>query len=246
MVITVMCQQDTKPVGYISTAFGPEMTKKRVKRKGKLDGKVIKYKAAAISKFYNKMMGGVNLGGQYRAGRFAIRFFSRKWTTMFFWNMVQMILVNTYIIEMCWDPTLDHKQYVLECVGDILKYVRDLEKKDKRRKSPMKSKHSGRMEGGHFPEKIGLVEGGRERQTKGGAKPKSMCRQCYVCAVQGVHTSSDNAVVTTFQCGGGCTYRNQPVALCVDPCFRLYHTEHLAGENTVHSRKKRSKAAIIS
>ena len=165
---------------------------------------------------------------------------------MFFWNMVQIILVNTYIIEMCWDPTLQHKQYVLELVGDILNYVTDLEKKELRRKSPAKSNHTGRMEGRHFPEKIGLVEGGRQRQTKAGAKPKSLSRQCYVCAVQGVHTASNNAVTTTFQCGGGCTHRNLPVALCVDPCFRLYHTEHLAGENTVHSRKKHSKAPVIT
>jgi hypothetical protein len=222
------------------------MTKKRIKRKGKLDGKVIKYEAAALCKFYNKMMGGVDLGDQYRAGRFAIRFFSRKWTTMFFWNMVQMILVNTYIIEMCWDPTLDHKQYVLECVGDILKYVRGLEKKDNRRKSPMKSNHSGRMEGRHFPEKIGLVEGGRERQTKAGAKPRTQTRDCYVCKLQGSTTSAGYAVQSTFECGNGCTKSNMPVALCVDPCFRIYHTEYLAGEDTVHSRKKHSKAPVIT
>ena len=82
---------------------------------------------------------------------------------MFFWNMVQMILVNTYIIEMCWDPTLDHKQYVLECVGDILKYVRGLEEKDERRKSPANSHRTGRMEGRHFPVKIGLREGGERK-----------------------------------------------------------------------------------
>ena len=28
MVITVLCQQDTKPVGYISTAFGPEIPRR--------------------------------------------------------------------------------------------------------------------------------------------------------------------------------------------------------------------------
>ena len=245
MVMTVLCQQDTKPVGHISTAYGPGMTKKRVKRKGKLDGKIIKYEAAAISKFYNKMMGGVDLGDQYRAGRFAIRFFSRKWTTMFFWNMVQMILVNTYIIEMCWDPTLDHKQYVLECVGDILKYVRGLEVNDKRRKSPGKSHRTGRMEGRHFPVKIGLREGGKERQTKAGGKARAQLRDCFVCKCLGTTGKSGYPVQSTYECGSGCTHRNQPVALCVDPCFRIYHTEHLAGEDTTHTRKKRSKPVVI-
>ena len=246
LVLTVMCQQDTKPVGYISTAYGPGMTKKRVKRKGKSDGKVIKYSAAAISKFYNKMMGGVDLGDQYRAGRFAIRFFSRKWTTMFFWNMVQMILVNTYIIEMCWDPTSQHKQYVLELVSDILQHVTDLEMKEQRRKSPVKSHRSGRMEGRHFPVKIAVREGGKQRQTKAGAKPRTQTRDCYVCKLQGITTSAGYAVQSTFECGNGCTKSNMPVALCVDPCFRIYHTEYLAGEDTVHSRKKHSKAPVIT
>ena len=164
---------------------------------------------------------------------------------MFFWNMVQMILVNTYIIEMCWDPTLDHKQYILECVGDILKYVRGFEEKDKRRKSPSKSNHTGRMEGRHFPVKIGLREGGKERQTKAGGKARAQLMDCFVCKCQGTTTSAGYAVQSTYECGSGCTHRNQPVALCVDPCFRIYHTEYLAGEDTTHTRKKRSKPVVI-
>ena len=92
---------------------------------------------------------------------------------------------------MCWDPTLDHKQYVLELVGDILNHVRDFEKKDKRRKSPMKSKHSGRMEGRHFPEKIGLVEGGRERQTKVFTQHQTMQYKLPFSVVVDVHLGTN-------------------------------------------------------
>jgi hypothetical protein len=245
MVLTALCQQDTKPVGYISTAFGPGMATKQVKRKSKSDGNVVKYVASAISKFYNKMMGGVDLGDQYRAGRFAIRFFSRKWTTMFFWNIVQMILVNTYIIELHRNPELDHKEYVLDLVGNILEHVKTLEKQEGGKKRPRApSKHDGRMEGRHFPEKIGDSPT-KTFRVKEGTKAAALGRQCRVCKLQSVLTPSGRNVETTFQCGDGCMHRGEPVALCVDPCFRIWHTQHLDGENTKHTRKTSTKAVVI-
>jgi hypothetical protein len=42
----------------------------------------------------------------YRAGMSFIRFWTRKWTTMVFFNLVQMVVVNCYVIERWCDPKL--------------------------------------------------------------------------------------------------------------------------------------------
>jgi hypothetical protein len=93
------------------------------------------------------------------------------------------------------------------------------------------SKHDGRMEGRHFPEKIGDSPT-KTFNTSKGTKPAALGRQCRVCKLQGVLTPSGRNVETTFQCGDGCMHRGEPSALCVDPCFRIWHTQHLDGENT--------------
>ena len=55
-------------------------------------------------------MGGTDQGDKYRAGRFAIFMFCRKWTVVLFFNLIQIILVNAFLIVKSYDKELEHLQ----------------------------------------------------------------------------------------------------------------------------------------
>ena len=68
-------------------------------------------------------MGGTDLGDKYRSGRFAIFMFCRKWTVVVFFNLIQIILVNSFLIAKCFEPELDHHQFTIELACDMIKHA---------------------------------------------------------------------------------------------------------------------------
>jgi len=225
-MIAALGLQDTKVVYYLSSAFGLGITTKKVRRKQKKNGRVLKYSACAIPKFYNKFMGGTDLGDKYRAGRFAIFMFCRKWTVVVFFNLIQIILVNSFLIAKCFEPELDHHQFTIELACDMIKYA---DKHEKGRSVRTVRNHRdiiGRYTGRHYPEKIGLAFNSNKRTAKHpNGLPYPICRNCVVCESEGRTTPKKLSIRSAYQCNT-CIKSNQHVPLCCDGCFMQYHTQN--------------------
>ena len=69
------------------------------------------------------LMGGTDLGYKYRAGRFAIFMFCRKWTVVLFFNLIQIVLVNALLIAKSYDKELEHLQFTVELANEMIRYA---------------------------------------------------------------------------------------------------------------------------
>lgn len=87
--------QDTKPVSALSTNWDPAEVMK-VKRKKK-DGTNIEVNCPTLIHQYNQYMGGVDRGDQFRR-YYELRMKSRKFYKYIFWFLVEVCMLNSYII----------------------------------------------------------------------------------------------------------------------------------------------------
>ena len=94
LVMTVW--QDTKPVTMLTTLWDPADVVK-VKRKKK-DGSTIEVNCPGAIDTYNKFMGGVDKGDQFRK-YYELRMKSHKVYKYIFWFLVEISILNTYILQ---------------------------------------------------------------------------------------------------------------------------------------------------
>lgn len=224
--LAALTLQDTKVVSYLSTAYGLKNGGKRIVRRNKANGRHTKYSACDIPKFYNKFMGGTDLGDKYRAGRFAILFFCRKWTVVLFFNLVQIILTNVFLIFKSSRPTLDHTQFTLELAEQLLKSSNTLLRKTATPVVADRSKadNEGRYTRPHFPSRIGTTE-------NGDGKMLSIQRDCMHCKDMGVYAKPKSSntkgekrpIRSIYECKQ-CTKSGKYVCLCAE-CFQGWHTQ---------------------
>ena len=198
LVMTVW--QDTKPVCMLSTLWDPDnVTSVRRKKK---DGSMIDVRCPAVVDTYNKHMGGVDRGDQYRK-YYELRMKSRKVYKYVFWFLVEVSILNTYVLHRyspstgrCFHTFKDFRVELAKLlIGDY--------NSRKRRGRPvriMPSPSPQRPNLAHFPKKA----------TKG---------RCAYCSANGKRKE------TSWHCTG-CNVRLCHTGVEETDCFATYHVYH--------------------
>ena len=144
-------------------------------------------------------MGGVDMADQLRK-YYSCRRRSRKWWLPLFYFMVDISVVNSYILhrDTPHATKLTIKEFILDLAGELMS-------KDSTRKRPahpsLDAPPSARFCERHFPARSG---------KKG---------QCRICSKDGIRR---RVVYCCLECDP-----KGPVFLCAEPCFRLCPHENL-------------------
>ena len=123
---------------------------------------------------------------------------SKKWWHRLFYYLVDVSVVNSYILlsESPHCASRTQKEFILELSQELMG------KFNARKRPPQPSGQvlpSARFDGNHYPE------------------TSDSLLQCHVCSQEGTRRR------TRVRCST-CDPRN-PIHLCIDPCFRIWHTE---------------------
>ena len=164
--------------------------------RGLPDGTRTQVSCPQAVKAYNENMGGVDLADQMRRFYTCTHKSSRRWYLRLFWFLVDLAVDNAYILECC----MREKTGLSRRTNLIFR---------KKLATELLSMHSSRSHSGrqaqnvparlvqwHFPAKLGSDS------------------QCVMCSRQ---STRKHTRFGCKDCGN--------VHLCVDPCFRLYHTK---------------------
>ena len=100
--ISVTVWQDTRPVAFMTSGHDPQYSKP-VNRK-KVDGSVISVECPMCIVDYNKYMGGVDKGDQYRK-YYHVRTKSRKSYKYIFWFLFEVAVFNSFVLSRFTDCT---------------------------------------------------------------------------------------------------------------------------------------------
>lgn len=191
----VMKWKDKRDVFFLSTIHKGEETV-NASRRGK-DVTIPK-----VTDDYNKNMGGVDKCDQMLTAYPVERRRVKVWYKKVFRHLLNMCIFNAHVLHAKLGGNMNSFQFREALVeGLLLKYHTGLLTTSKRgRKS--KEENPLRLKERHFPSHIPASE-----------KKEKPTRSCSVCAAQKQRKES------RYQCG------ECDVALCVDPCFRIYHTQ---------------------
>lgn len=187
---------DKKVAPFINTICNPSSLT-TVKRKK--DGSTANVSCPLFVQLYNKYMGGVDMSDQLRK---AYRRRSRKWWLPLFYFMVDISVVNSYILH-CDTPhasKLTIKEFIQELATELMSC-------NSIRKRPT----------GALPQpSLDALPSARfcERHCPSRSENK---RQCRICSKDG---NRRRVVYCCLDCN-----RKGPVFLCTEPCFRLFHTK---------------------
>jgi len=186
---------DRKPVFFIDTIF--DYTTPTTVPRGLSDGTRINVSCPHGVMAYNESMGGVDLADQMRRFYTCSRKSSQRWYLRLFWFLLDVAIDNAFILESFRpDRTPAPRRRTHKDFREEL--ATELLSKFSSRK------HSGRqvqdaparLVQRHFPKHLGTADS-----------------QCVVCRKE--HTRKRTRYGCE-DCGN--------VPLCVDPCFRIYHT----------------------
>ena len=166
----------------------------------------------------NMYMGGTDLGDAYRASKFSIALFSRKWTTVLFFNLLQMAVVNAFIIYKALHPGTEHFTFVQDLVNGMLANAASLDPVRKKKKDKCTTVEANEW---HICQRIEVYKV-RSKEAKDYGDVRYRTRECAFCRAEGILTKKGKRVTTTFQCSH-CTQSNgNKVPLCAG-CFEDYH-----------------------
>ena len=189
---------DKKVVPFINTICNPSSLT-TVKRKKK-DGSTVNMSCPLSVQLYNKYMGAVDMADQLRKA-YSCRRRSRKWWLPLFYFMVDISVVNSYILhrDTPHASKLTIKEFILELATELMSC-------DSIRKRPagvlpqpsLDAPPSASFCERHFPSRS---------ENK---------RQCRICSKDGIRR---RVVYCCLDCDP-----KGPVFLCAEPCFRLFHT----------------------
>ena len=145
-------------------------------------------------KSYNKFMGGVNLADARRKTCTCSRR-SKKWWHRIFYYLLDTAVVNSFILlnESSHCAKRTQKEFIIELAEQLMSQHNS----QKRPAKPSGSILPSAKCANQYP----------ERSEK--------CRQCRFCSLDGGQKRSSYVCST-------CNPEN-PVHLCIDPCFRLWH-----------------------
>lgn len=187
----LMCLRwkDKKDVTMLSTTHANDVAVVRNKR-----GENYEKPVAIVD--YNNGMGGVDLSDQYLITYSIARKRLKKYYQKMFRHMIDVAMLNSYILYKKNGGTLSHLNFRLEVINSLfLKYGTHS------KKTPTRLDIPSRLTGRHFP--VYNPPSGRRNYSQ---------RKCVVCRQ---HDQRKDTSVHCEQC---------EVALCISPCFKLYHT----------------------
>ena len=204
---------DRKPVMLLSTAHTMEEV-----ATGKRDVRGVIIKRAEMIHRYNQNMGAVDVFDQMLSYS-SFRRRSLKWWKKVFFHVFSTAILNAYIIYKDWcsqhrkTPKLQ-KAFRVGYAKELISTVRQLPKAEQRIGRPSQAVGNlVRLTGRHFPNKL---------QGTGDKRISRKCRVCnpaekQILAAQNVFKRRSGRE-SSYECS------DCKVALCVTPCFQLYHT----------------------
>jgi hypothetical protein len=188
--------QDRKPVYLLSTCCEP-LGPDTVIRKG-LDGKAQEIPCPPSLKLYTQYMGGVDRSDRM-VRTYSTSRRSKKWWVRLFYYCLDTALANSYILYQHSPnhPQMTYLQYVEQVALGLIgtpSLVKRVRQSGLKKKRAKRS-HPLPISGQHWPKKV------------------TISRQCRYCSSQG-----KNRRRVLYTCETCNAY------LCIDPCFKLYHT----------------------
>ena len=152
---------------------------------------------------YNRYMAGVDKSDQLLS-YYGFNHKTLKWTNRVAFHLLDLAIVNSYILYKLSKQDkkhLTHSQFRI----DLAKYLLLTTSVDEETGLPAQPQTTpgDRLCGRHFPGKLPQRESGKQSQ-----------RECVVCSQQ----KGNGRKTTTYAC------KSCNVALCIVPCFELYHT----------------------
>ena len=157
----VIVWQDTKPVVITSTAHDPTSTTSVRRKKG--NGSIISVTCPQAVVDYNRYMGGVDIGDQYRK-YYQVRMKSRKAYKYIFWFLFEVCILNSFILHR-YSPCTSRNLTFLDFRTELARQLIGDYNSRKRRGRPPSVPLPKRMTSAHFPCKISR---GRCRHCKKG------------------------------------------------------------------------------
>lgn len=182
---------DKRPVAALSTIHDASVT--TVSRRSRLaPGGIESISKPVMIVEYNKYMGGVDVADQL-VTYYGFNHCSKKWWKRVFFHLLEVSLVNSYIIYSSSNPLhkLTHLDYVIAVASGVLEKTGLQQEASEAATSNQPMRLVGRD---HFPEPSG---------RKG---------DCVVCSSRRAHRKQ-----SSYRCN---TCR---VSICIHPCFRKYH-----------------------
>lgn len=150
---------------------------------------------------YNKNMGGVDKRDQMLHGYLVERKKGNKWYIKLFKRLLNISVLNSYIISKCHNAKQDHFEARLQLIQCLIeKYGAAVKRPTIGR--PTTEPRPSRLVERHFIERIPPTE-----------KKERPQRRCAVCSKANVRKD------TYFWCPD-CN-----VGLCIEPCFKSFHTK---------------------
>lgn len=155
----------------------------------------------AIVLDYNKNMGGVDMRDQMLEGYLMERKRGSKWYVKVFKRLLNISVLNSYIIWKKANHKCDHLTFRLALVKELLETFQ-MEAPKPTHGRPSTEPQPARLAGRHFIEKI--------PPTGKKSRPQ---RRCVVCSS---HGKRRDTVYWCPECEAG---------LCLEECFKTYHTK---------------------
>ena len=188
--------KDKRYVSVLSTIHDSSMVSKQ-RRTRQVAGGVEVVQKPAVIEDYNMYMGGVDKSDQL-VTYYGFRRCSKKWWKRAFFHLIELAMVNAYILYCCNTPKreqLTHLRFRLAVASSLLCDAQPIPPLQ-HIPSPAAANVPLRLTGRHFPEPAG-------------GRP-----DCKVCSDR----MTGKRKQTKWQC------KTCKVSLCIHPCFERYHT----------------------
>ena len=212
---------DRKPVTLLSTVH----SSKEVPT-GKLDrqtGEALTH--PEVVQEYNKYMGGVDRADQMMS-YVTFRGRTLKWWKRLFFHLISLSLMNAYILHKEHvNKQMKHRVYRREVAASMISDAGQVCNSQGGKGRPSAA-HLVRLTGRHFPSKI-----------VGTGKKTNVTRMCQVCGPAERQAAATGDKRKRYGHESSYECKQCEVALCVAPCFELYHTkqEYILAYKRLHA-----------
>jgi hypothetical protein len=153
---------------------------------------------------YNQNMGAIDVADQMLVAYPSERKHHKIWYKKLFWHLLNQAVLNSYILfKKVNGNKLTHLQFRIQLCERIIETYHNTELTPQKGRPSINEVNPLRLTERHFPS---FVPENQQKKT-----PTRRCKVC--CSKQGIRKES------RYMC------RNCDVALCIVPCFEIYHTK---------------------
>jgi len=174
---------------------------------------------------YNKSMGGVDVADQMLTSYPMERKRKRKWYQKMFRHLLNQATLNSYILHKKYSSSpMNHLEFQKKLFNSLIEKNHSIEVKPKLGR-PSSVPDPLRLTARHFARKIPPTE-----------KTSAPERNCSVCSAKtDVVTKKSVRQRSRYECA------DCDVGLCIDPCFKIYHTQKTSKKIPKQKKEKRKK-----